>query len=141
MASLIFCCVFSPKPLYKSSLFSSHAYNNSPGVSISSSFHITAIFFGPMPLIPSISIIPAGVFASISSNSESRPVAICSCILLLTLSPMPLMDAIFSAGISVSCMGSFSIVNAATEYDFDLKLFSPCISINLASSEKLSAMA
>ena len=55
-------------------------------------------------------------------------------------SPMPLIEVNFSAGISVRGVGNFSMVKAAEEYDFDLKLFSPWMSMSLERRENWSAM-
>ena len=140
MDSLMFFCVFSPKPLYNVSRFSLHAYSNSPSDSTSNSFQIVAIFFGPIPFIPNISIIPGGVFRRYSLSKLSCPVSICSTIFLPIASPIPLIVKIFSAGNSAKGVGNLSIVNAADAYDFALKLLSPCISISLDKSEKFSAI-
>jgi hypothetical protein len=56
-------------------------------------------------------------------------------------SPIPFNANSFSLVKVESSTGNLSIVYDAEESDFALKLLSPCISINLASSERLCAIA
>ena len=103
-------------------------------VSMFNSVQIMRIFFGPMPLICSISIMPAGVICLSASNSAITPVSMNSTILLAALFPTP----------SIFAKSSKLLLNKGSAYLLSLKLalvkffilkgFSSCNSSNCANN-------
>ena len=98
------------------------------------------IFLGPIPFMFNISITPFGVLSTNSSKTFNEPVSKISIIFFPDDSPMPFISKIFSLGVSLNCNGNFSILKAAIAYDFALKLFSACMSVNLLKRLKMSAI-